>query len=116
MAASLLIVILIVLVLLLTGTFGPVLLFSLKLGGWVLVGIIAIVLLWMAIARLVRPVSAWISNRSAISDLRHRIKKHKALGYEATDLEAELTRLMEDPTVAQTREERRRMGYQDESK
>lgn len=90
-----LLVVFVVLVLLLTGTFLPVVVLSFKFAGWLLVSVIAIALIWMLLARLFRPKTYWFQHRSAVRDLHQAIALRKKLGYETTDLDQKLKRLLE---------------------
>ena len=122
MGVGLLITILIVLILALTGMIGPVLVFSVKLGGWIVVAVIVIALIWKLISRLLKPVTNWSARHSAESELQGRIKKRRALGYDISDLEEELSKLrhdLEQPSGsanAAAEEERRRLGYTDKAR
>jgi len=122
MSTGLLIAILIILVLLLTGTIGPVLIFSLKFGGWTLVGLIVVALIWKLISRLLNPVNDWSASHSIESDFQARIKKRQMLGYDTSDLEEELSKIKEShkrssgSPEAAVEEERRRFGYTDKTR
>lgn len=121
MGVGLLITILIVLVLALTGMIGPVLVFSVKLGGWIVVAVIVVALIWKLISRLLRPMTDWFARHSAESEIQGRIKKRQALGYDTSDLEEELSKLRQDlerargSANATVEEERRRLGYTDKA-
>ncbi len=112
MNTDILLVIFIVLLVVAPGRLDNLLMF----GGWALVVIIPIALLVLivkGVVKLLRPVVRRTSKNLTISMLRRRIQKRSALGYETTELEAELKKLTEDPTVAEMRETRRQLGYRD---
>lgn len=99
MNAVALVVVLVVLVLLLTGTFLPVAGFLLQFVGWFLVAVISLVLAWRLFGKLLRPSTRWLQRRSAVRDLRNAIAMRKKLGYETENLERKLEHVLADPRI-----------------
>lgn len=89
-------IVILLLVLLLTGTLGSVLLVSFKVVGWFIVAILGLTLLWVIVSAPFRPLTDKYKKTRRASEIQRMIKGRKKLGYDSHDLENELQEIMRD--------------------
>jgi uncharacterized membrane protein (DUF106 family) len=110
MAAFVLIIAIIVLVLLLTGTLGAVLIGTLQLAGWTLVALLVAILVW----ELFQPIQRRMDQRRRMRSLVAAIKHMKKLGHDTTQQERSLADLVAVTEARKrARGERKKLGYED---
>ena len=110
--------IILLLVLLLTGTIGPLLIVSLKVIGWFIVAVLVLVLLWMLISIPLNPIIEMTQKFQTIRDIKGKIKYRRKLGYDTQELEIELEKARKklDKGAEHISEIRRNLGYDDNDK
>src|SRR5512143_3021776 len=108
MVAAALIVTTIVLVLLLTGTFGAGVVGALQVGGWALVALLMAVLVW----HLFAPIQQRLDQRRQMRALVRSIKQMKRLGHDTTIQERALADLVAVTEARKRARERKNLGYE----
>jgi len=107
------IVAIVLLVLLLTGSFGAVLIFSLQVIGWVVVALLVIWLVWNLLEIPLRHLKSLRDE----DETKEKIKYKRAHGYDTTALEAKLDSLSTeqppDRFVRRALKKRIKLGYED---
>ena len=102
-----LVFVLILLVLILTGTLG----IALGIIGWIIAGIIILALIYAWWQGLMLPFRI----RAEIRTLRRQIKRKQSLGYETEEMEQALAEFikLQDPAYRESLKRRRELGYDD---
>ena len=115
MAAIVLITMLILLVLALTIGFVPFLVGALYVGGWVLAGVIFLVLIGMLARGTFRAAGSFFSFLSPSDLRRSEIEHRRSLGYDTREQPAPYAQPPPRALSAAELERRRKLGYMDES-
>lgn len=104
-----LIVAIIVLGLVLTGTFGAGMVGALQVGGWALVALLMAILVW----HLFAPIQQRMDQRRQMRALVRAIKRMKKLGHDTTIQERSLADLVAVTEAGKRVRERKKLGYGD---
>ena len=109
-----LLILFIVLLLLLTGSFIPITVFAIKILGWILLLVIGFLLLWKTVSMLLRPVTQEISRHHDIRELEEKIKFKRKFGYDTPEYEQKVNELKNyDIEDEKMRIKRKSLGYKD---